>query len=73
MERPLLDALQRIDYRLRVYPQFGQPLRDLSFAPAQIWIATVPPLVVRYVLHEELRLVMVVEPFVPLRGSGLEL
>lgn len=53
-------AVKELDRRLRIYPQFGQPLCDLKLEPAQIWIGVVPPLVVRYVLDEERRLVMVV-------------
>jgi len=71
LEIPLAAAIQALDHRLRVYPQFGQPLRDLTVEPAQLWIATVPPLVVKYLLDEERRLVMVVQPITPLPGSGL--
>jgi hypothetical protein len=67
----LLAALQTIDYRLRIYPQFGDPLRDLALEPAQVWIGVIPPLVVQYVLDESKRLVMVVVPIVPLPHSGL--
>jgi hypothetical protein len=38
-----LAAVKEIDKRLRIYPQFGQPLRDLKLKPSQLWIATVPP------------------------------
>lgn len=54
-----LAALKDIDQRLRIYPQFGEPLCNLKLEPAQIWIAVVPPLVLRYTLDEERRLVMV--------------
>ena len=67
-DREVLAALREIDRRLRIYPQFGQPLRDLSVPPAQLWIGVVPPLVVRYVLDESRRLVMVVRPFQLLGG-----
>jgi hypothetical protein len=65
--RQLLDALKAIDYRLRIYPQFGQPLRDLKLEPAKVWIGCVPPLVVQYILDEERRVVLVVTPILPLR------
>ena len=64
-------ALAAIDHRLHIYPQFGQPLRDLSIKPAQLWIATVAPLVIKYLLDEERRLVLVAKPIVALPGSGL--
>jgi hypothetical protein len=72
LERPVVDALRTIDYRLRFYPQFGQPLRDLTLEPTQIWVATVPPLVVQYALDEDRRTVSVGYPFMPLPGTGLD-
>ena len=65
------DALQKIDKLLHVYPQYGEPLRDLILKPARLWVLTVPPLVVRYVLDEERRLVMVPTPIKTLKHSGL--
>ena len=67
----VLAAAREIDRRLRIYPQFGDPLLDLSVEPAQLWIGVVPPLVVRYVLDEQRRLVLVVSPFQPLANLGL--
>jgi hypothetical protein len=67
----VLAAIREIDHRLHVYPQFGQPLRDLSAEPAQLWIGVVPPLVVQYVLDETQRQVMIVHPMMPLPGCGL--
>jgi hypothetical protein len=64
-------ALEAIDYRLRIYPQFGEPLRDFSAESGREWIACVAPLVVHYVVYEERRLVCVVVPMKPLSGSGL--
>jgi hypothetical protein len=62
-------AVKEIDRR-RIYPQFGQPLHNLKLEPAQIWIGVVPPLVVRYSLDDERRLVMVTIPIAPLPRSG---
>jgi hypothetical protein len=67
----VLRALKAIDYRLHVYPQFGQPLRDLNLEPARVWVACVPPLTVQYVLDEDRRAVAVVAPITPLPKSGL--
>jgi hypothetical protein len=69
--RQALEAAKIIDYRLRVYPQFGDPLRDLVTEGETLWIATVPPLVVEYVIDEPRRAVFVVVPFRPLPNSGL--
>jgi hypothetical protein len=68
----VLDALKELDRRLRIYPQFGQPLQDLSAQPAQVWIGTVPPFVVHYALDEDRRTVTVGRPLATLPGSGLE-
>ena len=70
--RPFLEALREIDRRLRIYPQFGQPIRDLSQEQSRIWIGVVPPLVVQYVVDDERRVVMVVVPLLPLPKSGLD-
>ena len=66
--RPALAALKEIDRRFHIYPQFGQPLRDLKLRPAQLWIGTVPPLVVKYVLDEKNHLVTVTIPFSLMSG-----
>ncbi len=59
-----LASLKEFDLRLRIYPQFGDPLTDLNLKPAQLWIGVVWPLVLRYSLDEERRLIMVVAAFV---------
>lgn len=55
----VLAAIREINNRLHLYPQFGQPLRDLSVQPAQLWIGVVKPLVVLYVLDESSRQVSI--------------
>ncbi len=67
----VLAAVKEIDRRLQIYPQFGQPLRDLTLEPAQVWIGVVPPLTVQYVLDEARHAVFVVVPLLPLPSSGL--
>lgn len=71
--RSILSSVRQIHDRFRVYPQFGQPLRDLEPPGAQLWIAVVAPLVVLYVLIETdtTRHVTVVRPFFCLPNSGL--
>ena len=71
MAQDVVRAVQLIDHILRVYPQYGEPLRDLVLEPARLMIATVPPLVVRYSLDEERNLVLVPVPFRPLANTGL--
>jgi hypothetical protein len=53
-------ALKKMDRILHIYPQYGEPLRDLELKPAQLWIAAFTPLVARYVLDEAKRVVIVV-------------
>jgi hypothetical protein len=67
----LLASLREIDRRLRIYPQFGQPLWDLSVRPVRVWIGVVGPLVLHYVLDEDRRRVMVVRPPMPLPHTGI--
>ncbi len=67
-----LAAMRALDARLRIYPQFGEPLMDLVLSPAQLWIGILPPLVVEYWLDEEKRLVVVGIPIRTLRRSGFE-
>jgi hypothetical protein len=54
-----LAALQEFHRRLCVYPQFGEPLIDLTQEVGQIWIGIVRPLAMRYGVFEERRVVMV--------------
>lgn len=63
-------AVRQIDHYLHQYPQFGQPLRDLSLESSQQWVGVVSPLVVHYAIYEEKRLVTVTSPIAPLTRSG---
>ncbi len=67
----VIAAIKEIDRRLHIYPQFGEPKINLTYEPGQIWTGTVPPLVVRYAVYEERRLVIVSVPLAPLPGSGI--
>jgi hypothetical protein len=71
LSQAVLQAIKEIDRRLQVYPQFGEPRRDLETKGESVWSGTVPPLVVEYVLDEERRLVFVVDPFTTLPHMGL--
>jgi len=52
-------ALREFDRRLRLYPQFGDPLADLTREPGQVCIGIVRPLAMHYGIFEERRVVMV--------------
>ena len=60
-------ALRELHQRLRIYPQFGDPLIDLRHEPGQIRIGICRPISMRYGLYEMQRLVLVVVPPVLLR------
>src|SRR5437763_14110779 len=67
-----LNALRDIDYRLHVFPQFGEPLRDLHMEGETDWIGIVPPLVVEYIIDEPRRMGFVMVPIKALPGEGFE-
>jgi hypothetical protein len=69
--RVVIEAAKVIDARLRVYPQFGDPLQDLATEGETLWFGIVGPLVVYYVIDEARRIVFVVAPFKALRHLGL--
>jgi hypothetical protein len=52
-------ALKEFHRRLCLYPQFGEPLSDLTQESGQVWIGIVPPLAMRYAVLDDRRLVMV--------------
>src|SRR5687768_11835911 len=66
----VLSAVKQLDYRLRLYPQFGEPVRDLSMPGQSRWIGTVPTLFVEYIIDEVNRNVYVVIPLKPMPHSG---
>ena len=68
--RLALDALKEIDRLLHLYPQFGEPRRDLPVLGVTIWSGTVPPLVVEYRIDETHRMVFIVGPLKVLPRSG---
>jgi len=43
-----LAALKEFDRRLSIYPQFGEPLIDLTHEGGQVWVGIVRPLAMRY-------------------------
>ena len=54
-----LAALREFHRRLCLYPQFGEPLVDLTQELGQVWLGIVRPLAMRYGVFEERRVVMV--------------
>jgi hypothetical protein len=55
-------ALKEFDYLLRLYPQFGDPLIDLTAEAGVIYNGIVRPLSMRYGVYEQRRLVLVLAP-----------
>ena len=56
-----LAAVKEFHRRLCLYPQFGEPLIDLTQEPGQVWLGIVRPLAMRYGVFDERRVVMVAE------------
>ncbi len=69
--KEFFQAAQQIATRLQIYPQFGEPIMDLPHTKGQIWIGTIGPLVVRYAVYEDRRLVMGGSPLMPLPNTGI--
>lgn len=67
---PFLTAVKELDRLLRLYPQFGEPLFDLKLEAGRLYVGTLPPLVVRYAVFEDQRLVVVGHPLQLLRNAG---
>ena len=57
----LLAALKEFHRRLCLYPQFGEPLVDLTQESGQVWIGIVRPLAMRYGVFDDRRVVMVAD------------
>lgn len=53
-------ALKEFDRLLRLYPQFGDPLIDLTADPGVIYNGIIPPISMRYGVYEGRRLVLCV-------------
>jgi hypothetical protein len=56
-----LAALREFHRRLCLYPQFGEPLIELTQELGQVWLGVVRPLAMRYGVFDERRVVMVTE------------
>jgi hypothetical protein len=65
-------AVKEFHRRLCIYPQFGDPLIDLTQEPGQVWIGIIRPLAMRYGVLEGRRMVMVGALPVLLPKSGPE-
>jgi hypothetical protein len=54
-----LAAVKEFHRLLSLYPQFGEPLVDLTQEPGQVWIGIIRPLAMRYGVFDARRVVMV--------------
>jgi hypothetical protein len=57
-----LVALKAFLVRLHIYPQFGDPIIDLTQESGQIRVGIIRPLTIRYGVYEDRRLVLVGVP-----------
>jgi hypothetical protein len=68
----IAQAIRDAETRLAWIPlDFGEPLRDLVAMRLQVFIGTIPPLVIEYAVAEARRLVYVTRPIKLLSNSGL--
>ncbi len=67
-----LAAVKEFHRRLGLYPQFGEPMKDLAREPGQVWLGIVRPLAMRYGVFDERRVVTVTELPVLLPKSGAQ-
>ncbi len=54
-------ALKEFHRRLCLYPQFGEPLVELTQEAGQVWIGIIRPLAMRYGVLDDRRIVIVAE------------
>ncbi len=54
-------AVKEIHRRLCLYPQFGEPLFDLTHETGQVWLGVVRPVSMRYGVLDDRRVVLVSE------------
>jgi hypothetical protein len=52
-------SLREFEKRLRIYPQFGDPLADLRGETGTIRVGIIRPISMRYAIFEERRLVVI--------------
>ena len=64
--REIIGELEQIDQVLRIYPQNGEPLRDLATIGKKLYGYSYGSLYIEYILDEERRKVSVTEPIRPL-------
>src|SRR5690242_11684743 len=65
-----LRAIKTIEARLRIYPQIGEPLRDLPGVGQTLYGYTISPLHVQYIIDEAERKVYVTGPIKPMPHCG---
>jgi hypothetical protein len=68
----VLAALKELHRILTIYPQYGEPTRDLRTVGQTIYTLCVPPLFVEYAIDEEERIVYIGVPFKVLPYTGIE-
>ncbi len=66
----LLAALKDLQRILSIYPQYGDPLRNLATPGETVYAAAFPPLYVEYIIDEPTRSVFIVIPIKALPNAG---
>jgi hypothetical protein len=70
--RQVIAALKELHRILAIYPQYGEPKRDLRSIGQTVYALSVRPLFVEYAIDEEERVVLIGVPFKVLPHSGFE-
>ena len=68
----VIDALKTLHRILTLYPQYGEPRRDLRTAGETAYAAAIAPLYVEYVVDEPNRAVFIGVPIKVLPNAGFE-
>jgi hypothetical protein len=68
----VLSALKELDRILTIYPQYGEPLRDLKTVGETVYVATFPPLYVEYIIDEPRRSVFIIADIRAMPHSGFK-
>jgi hypothetical protein len=68
----VLTALKDLQRILSIYPQYGDPLRNLVMPGEAVYAAAFPPLYIEYIIDEPNRSVFIVIPIKALPKAGFE-
>ena len=68
----VMAALLELQRLLSLYPQVGEPLKNLTIEGWTLWHHAFPPLVVKYVIDDNRREVLINAPILTFKNAGLD-